>query len=64
MKEKYGNIEKLEILGKNKANLYVTEQLLDKKLKNEGGENREEVSKRMEKAVKKIYSENIGKKLR
>lgn len=60
---KLGNLEKLKQLGKDKTNSFTTEQMLDEKLKNEDGENREEVTKRMEKSIKNILENNIGKKI-
>ena len=63
MKEKYGDIEELLELGKNKKNNFTTEQLLDSKLKNKNGENRDEVTKRMEEAFYKVFDENMGKKI-
>lgn len=60
---KLGDLEELRILGKSKKYSYTEEQLLDENLKNIGGENRKEVSKRMELVFNKILSENIGKKV-
>lgn len=63
MKEKYGNINKLNDLGRTKKYLYTTEQILDKDLKNEGGESRTEVTNRMLKSLNKILDECQGKKV-
>ena len=63
MKENYGNLEELEKLGKNKKNLFTTEQLLDKNLKNIDGESRYDVTIRMEKVLDKILNDNLGKKV-
>ena len=63
MKESFGDLEKLEELGKNKKYNFTTEQLLDKKLKNIGGENRLEVSSRMEQALKEIIDNESGNKI-
>lgn len=63
MKENYGNLESLKELGKNKTNSFTTEQLLDENLKNLEGENRIEVTARMNKAFNRIISENTDKKI-
>lgn len=63
MKEKYGNLKSLNKIGKLKNNSFTTEQLLDKKLKNVDGENRMEVTDRMEKSFERVFSENIGKNI-
>lgn len=63
MKENCGDIKALEELGKNKKNSYTTEQLIDKNFKNTGGENRIEVTSRMEKALNFILSKNLGKNI-
>jgi uncharacterized phosphatase len=60
---KLGNIEKLEILEKSIKNTFTTEQLIDETLKNQDGENRVEVTLRMEKAFNKVFGENVGKKI-
>ena len=49
MKGNYGNLKSLEELGKIKQNSFTIEQLLDERLKNIDGENRIEVTNRMEK---------------
>ena len=63
MKEDYGDLEKLAELGKTKQNSFTTEQLLDEKLKNIDGENRIEVTNRMEKALNRVLSENPGRNI-
>ena len=59
-KENYGDLKSLKELGKTKQNSFTTEQLLDEQLKNIGGENRIEVTTRMEKAFERVINENIG----
>lgn len=44
-------------------NTFTIEQLLDETLKNKDGENRIEVTKRMETAFNRIFEENYGKKI-
>ena len=63
MKENYGDLETLEILEKNAKNTFTVEQLLDETLKNKDGENRIEVTKRMEEAFNRIFKENYGKRI-
>lgn len=63
MKENYGNLEELKKLGENKTKSFIIEQLLDKELKNIDGENREEVTKRMNKSFDKVFYENIYKRI-
>ena len=63
MKENCGNLKELNKLGKDKQSTYTIEQLLDEKLKNVGGENRIEVTKRIEKAFYRVLSENLGKNI-
>lgn len=63
MKESYGDLKKLEELGKIKQNSFTVEQLLDKQLKNVDGESRVEVTDRMEKAFNRVFSENLGKNI-
>lgn len=63
MKESYGDLKELAELGKYKKNQYTIEQLMDNELKVAEGENRIEVTKRMEKTFNKILSENKGKRL-
>ena len=63
MRESYGDIHKLIDLGINKKNSFTTEQLLDKELKNINGENRLEVTNRMNKALEKILKDNNGKNI-
>lgn len=58
-----GDLQELRILGKSKKYSYTKEQLLDENLKNIGGENRKEVTKRMEEALNRILSENNVKKI-
>ena len=54
---KIGNREKLLNEWKGKKYSYATAQLLDEKLKDEGGESREDVSKRFLEAIKEIITE-------
>lgn len=63
MKENYGDLKSLNKIEKLKHNSFTTEQLLDKKLKNLDGENRIEVTDRMEKSFERVFSENIGKNI-
>ena len=63
MKENYGNINKLKDLGRTKKYAYTIEQILDKDLKNEGGESRTEVTNRMLKSLNRILDESKGKKV-
>ena len=60
---KLGDLSLLKELGKNKKHSFTEEQLLDKNLKNVGGESRVEVNKRMTDALTKILTENKGKKI-
>lgn len=63
MKENYGDLKKLKELEKTKKNSFTIEQLIDEKLKNVDGENRIEVSNRMEKAFTRVLLENSGKNI-
>ncbi len=63
MKESYGDLKKLEELGKIKQNSFTVEQLLDEQLKNVDGESRIEVTNRMDKAFSRVLSENPGKNI-
>lgn len=63
MKESFGDLNKLKILGESKTNSFTTEQLIDENLKNVGGESRKEVSERMEKSFYRVFNENIGKNI-
>lgn len=63
MRENYGDLKSLQELGKIKQNSFTIEQLLDEKLKNVGGENRIEVTNRMEKALRNILLENLEKNI-
>ena len=63
MKESYGDLTKLEELGKGKRNSFTTEQLINENLKNVEGESRKEVTYRMKKVFKSILEENKGKKI-
>ena len=63
MKENYGNLTTLLKLGETKRNSFTTEQLLDEKLKNTDGENRIEVTERMEKTLNCILTNNSGKNI-
>ena len=53
----------MEELGKNKQNSFTIEQLIDEQLKNVDGENRIEVTNRMNKAFNRVFFENLGKKI-
>ena len=63
MKENCGDLNKLKELGKDKKNSYTTEQLLDENLKNIDGENRLEVTRRMEQAFESVLSKDKGKRV-
>ena len=63
MKESYGDLKKLEELGKTKQNSFTIEQLLDESLRNVDGESRMEVTNRMEKAFNRVFFENLGKNI-
>lgn len=63
MKENCGNLTTLLKLGETKRNSFTTEQLLDEKLKNTDGENRIEVTERMEKTLNCILTNNSGKNI-
>lgn len=63
MKESYGNLEELKVLGHNKNNSYTIEQILDANLKTSNGESRKEVTERMEEKLNEVFKENIGKKV-
>lgn len=60
---KLGSLEELKILGENKKNLYTTEQMLDENLKTSDGENRKEVTARMERKLNEVLEENRGKRI-
>ena len=60
---KLGDLKELKNIGTNKKYSFTIEQLLDENLKNINGENRKEVTKRIEIAFDKILSENMGKKI-
>lgn len=60
---KLGNIEELKKLGERYSLTFTEEQLLDIKLKNINGESREEVNKRMTKAINEILVDNENKKI-
>ena len=63
MKENYGNLEALKKLEEGRKNTFTTEQLIDENLKNVDGENRKEVTKRMEEAFNRVFKESEGKKI-
>ena len=63
MRENCGDINELEKIGKNKQFNFTTEQMLDGDLKNQGGENRKEVSRRMEDIINRIILENPQKRI-
>ena len=63
MKEDYGNLEELEALEEKLSRPYTIEQMLNPKLKCINGENMEEVKARMDKSIKRIVNENVGKKV-
>ena len=60
---KLGDLEELKRLGETKNNTYTVEQMLDENLKTRNGENRKEVTKRMEEKLNEILEANIGKKI-
>jgi len=60
---KLGDLEALKQLGKNRKYPYTEEQLLDENLKNNNGENRFEVNKRMTSSLNKILKEYEGKNI-
>lgn len=60
---KRGDLEKLKEFGKDKKNTFSCEQLLDKKLKIDGGESNIEVAKRMQDSIYKILEENEAKRV-
>ena len=60
---KLGDLKTLEELGKSKKQSFTTEQLLNPKLKNIGGESIEEVNERMANALNKIIEANEGKRI-
>lgn len=63
MKENYGNLEELKILGESKNNTYTIEQMLDENLKTSDGENRKEVTARMERILEYVLKENAGERI-
>lgn len=63
MKENYGNLASLQNLEKINGRNFTVEQLLNENLKNEDGENRKEVTKRMQEAFYKVFNENINKNI-
>lgn len=54
MKERYGSLSELKLLGEKMKLPFTKEQLIDKKLKNYGGESREQVVKRMNEIFNEI----------
>ena len=54
MKERYGSLSELKLLGEKMKLRFTKEQLIDKKLKNYGGESREQVVKRMNEIFNEI----------
>ena len=63
MRESFGDLKKLEEIGKNKQHSFTIDQLLDEQLKNVNGESRIEVANRMEKAFNRVLYENSGKNI-
>lgn len=63
MKENCGNLGSLKELGKIKSSDFTTEQLLDEKLKNLEGENRIEVTERMNQSFVQVLAQNKGKRI-
>ena len=63
MKESCGNLEALKKLEDGEKNTFTVEQLIDENLKNLDGENRKEVTARMEEAFEKVLGENKGKNI-
>lgn len=60
---KLGNLEELKKLGEIYKHTFAEEQLLDIRLKNIEGENREEVNKRMTNCINEIILNNENKKI-
>ena len=54
MKENYGDLNELQMIGKNKNNPYTIEQILNPNLKCKDGESMKEVQERMQKSISKI----------
>lgn len=63
MKENYGDLNELQMIGKNKKNPYTIEQILNPNLKCKDGESMKEVQERMQKSISKILKNNYGKKV-
>ena len=63
MKENYGDLNELQMIGKNKNNPYTIEQILNPNLKCKDGESMKEVQARMQKSISKILENNYGKKV-
>ena len=60
---KLGNLDELKKLGNIYKRVFAEEQLLDIRLKNIEGENREEVNKRMTNCINEIILNNENKKI-
>lgn len=63
MRESFGDLKKLEEIGKSKQHSFTIDQLLDEQFKNVNGESRIEVANRMEKAFNRVLYENFGKNI-
>ena len=63
MKENCGDLNELQMIGKNKNNPYTIEQILNLNLKCKDGESMKEVQERMQKSISKILENNNGKKV-
>ncbi len=63
VKEDYGDLATLEILGKNLKNKFTVEQLLNPNLKNKEGESNLEVRKRMLDFLNKMLDQYQGKRI-
>lgn len=62
MKEKYGDLNSLKKLGDGKQLSFTKEQLINKELKNVGGESNIEVEKRMRDFFNELISKNNDSK--
>lgn len=60
---KIGNLDSLSKLRDKFTHTFTTEQLLDENLKNEDGENRFEVNRRMTSFINKLLAEYTGSKI-
>lgn len=63
MKENYGDLETLEVLGKESKNNLTVDQLLNPLLKNKDGESNIEVRKRMLEFLNNVLEKYSGEKI-